>query len=206
MAPAFNFSERFAGLVAQGVKRQTIRGKRKNRPRVGQVAYCFAGMRTRKCRRLGAWPIVAVRDVGILECGGLVDGLALGYGGLEALARADGFVSWKEMQNWFRGMYGLPFCGDLVVWGNAGGEAPGATGAEVLCSSVADVCGGTGCRHAKPHALHADCANDACSIFAPFPPPCTCVPVNEPNAHALAEERSDDSQQRVVGCLDRRKA
>jgi hypothetical protein len=120
--PAFNFQEVFAADVESGVKRQTIRAKRLHRPRVGQTAYCFAGMRTRKCRRLGAWQIRSVSDVRIDEVGVLLNGAALRAEDLDAFARADGFDRWAGMRNWFRATHGLPFHGDLVSWANAGGE------------------------------------------------------------------------------------
>lgn len=114
--PAFNFKSVFASAVECGWKCQTIRAKRKNRPRVGQTAHCFIGMRTRRCRRLGAWPICAVHDVRLMGDGVLVDGAALKCGDLDAFARADGFSGWAGMTAWFINEHGLPFHGDLVMW------------------------------------------------------------------------------------------
>ena len=89
--PAFNFQESFASAVEAEAKRQTIRAKRRQRPRVGQTAHCFTGMRTRKCRRLGGWPISAVADVRIDESGVILNGAVLRAEDLDAFARADGF-------------------------------------------------------------------------------------------------------------------
>jgi hypothetical protein len=114
--PAYNFQESFASAVEAEAKRQTIRSKRRYRPRVGQTAYCFSGMRTRKCRRLGAWPIRAVVDVRLDESGVILNGSVLRAEDLNAFARADGFGDWNGMRNWFRATHSLPFYGDLVMW------------------------------------------------------------------------------------------
>ena len=114
--PAYNFQQRFAGLVEQRVKRGTIRAKRKARPRVGQMAYCFTGMRTKQCRRLGAWRIDRVEDVKILREGVLLNGGALRAEDLDRFARMDGFLDWIHMRDWFEFMHGLPFSGDWVLW------------------------------------------------------------------------------------------
>lgn len=114
--PAFNFKQTFASDVESGVKRQTIRAKRKHRPKAGQTAYCFHGMRTPKCRCLGAWPICRVRDVRINDCGILLDGGAVLDNDLNTFARADGFKTWPIMLEWFRATHCFPFHGDLIQW------------------------------------------------------------------------------------------
>jgi hypothetical protein len=114
--PAYNFQPIFGSAVECGWKRQTIRAKRKNRPRVGQTSYCFTGMRTKKCRRLGAWPIKRVRDVRIMLEGVLVDGAAVRANKLDYFAQADGFSDWTQLLVWFKKTHGFPFHGDLVMW------------------------------------------------------------------------------------------
>lgn len=114
--PAYNFQTQFADDVESGNKGQTIRAKRKNRPRPGQIAYCFTGMRTKHCRRLGSWPIWDVIDVKIMFEGVLLNGGALRASELDAFARADGFRNWPYMMTWFHKMHGLPFSGDLIKW------------------------------------------------------------------------------------------
>lgn len=115
--PAFNFQTQFTTDVLSGIKRQTIRMKRKNRPVPGQIAHCFTGMRTKKCRRLGSWPIYAVIDVKILEEGVLLNGAAIKDSQLDAFSQADGFRNWPFMKTWFEKTHGLPFSGDLIKWG-----------------------------------------------------------------------------------------
>ena len=114
--PAYNFQPVFAAAVEAGWKVQTIRAKRKNRPRVGQMAHCFTGLRTRQCRRLGAWKIENVVDVRIDDAGVMLDGSPLRANDLDAFAWADGFGKWHGMLTWFRATHGLPFHGDLVMW------------------------------------------------------------------------------------------
>jgi hypothetical protein len=114
--PSYNFRECFAGQVERKTKRQTIRARRKSRPRPGQIAYCFAGLRTKRCRRLGAWPIRQVHNVRLFDEGVLVDGAALRDTELDAFARADGFGHWPGMLCFFSSEHGLPFQGDLVIW------------------------------------------------------------------------------------------
>lgn len=114
--PAFNFQKQFAKGVALLLKRQTIRAKRKNRPRVGQTAYCYTGMRTTSCTWLGEWVIKQVVDVLIMPEGVLLNGGALKHAELDPFARADGFEDFGAMVKWFGKQHGLPFRGDLVMW------------------------------------------------------------------------------------------
>ena len=114
--PADNFQPVFAAAVEAGWKVQTIRAKRKNRPRVGQTAHCFTRLRTRQCRRLGAWTIEDVTDVRLDYAGVMLDGSPLRANDLDAFAWADGFKDWEDMRTWFRATHGLPFHGDLVMW------------------------------------------------------------------------------------------
>lgn len=50
-----NFQKTFAMDVWTGLKRQTIRsaGQRKHVPKVGEVAHCYTGLRTRGVKLLG---------------------------------------------------------------------------------------------------------------------------------------------------------
>ena len=115
--PAYNFQKQFAPAVKSGDKHQTIRAKRKHRPRVGQTAYCFTGMRTKKCRRLCKKPILRVRDISICRKGYTIDGFILSTKStLDRYAREDGFLTWAEMLGWFKRTHGLPFRGDLIMW------------------------------------------------------------------------------------------
>ncbi len=117
--PLFNFQPQFAADVESGKKRQTIRARRKNRPKAGQTAYLYTGTRTKACRKLGKVKIKSVEPIYI--CNQLFE-LWIGandYGKMEdlnRLAKEDGFEDWFEMRSWFKKTHGLPFHGDLIKW------------------------------------------------------------------------------------------
>lgn len=103
-----NFQRQFAHQVWAGQKRQTIRaaGQRKHIPKVGDMAYCYTGLRTRNTQHLGTWPISRVEvlrmDIGVETLESIVLGSTpLGSSGLEVLAVADGFANQYAMVRWF---------------------------------------------------------------------------------------------------------
>lgn len=119
--PAFNFERRFAALVSSGEKRQTIRiTRKKGNAKVGDVAHCYTGMRTRKCVRLGSWTVTAVRYITIelRDRGDLVviDAYGLDAADREDLARADGFKDWADMRAWLLSKDCTLFNGRLIQW------------------------------------------------------------------------------------------
>lgn len=122
--PSFNFQKRFVPAVrlglrkpkAKGAKRQTIRAKRKHRPRVGQTAFLKHGSRF-KPKRIGSAVIVSVLDISIGTFGVIIENAKITRGlDLEKLAVLDGFKSWTEMLTFFRDAHGLSFRGDLIQW------------------------------------------------------------------------------------------
>jgi hypothetical protein len=103
-----NFQKQFAFRVWRGEKRQTIRaaGKRKDAPEVGQLAYCYTGLRTRNTYLLGRWVIDRVQVIRFDLSRSGIAGLSLAsepvsWGVFEALAKADGFADAKAMSQWF---------------------------------------------------------------------------------------------------------
>jgi len=120
--PLFNFQKQFAKVVESGEKRQTIRAKRKNRPKVGQTAYLYTGVRTKACRKLGEYPIENVQSIMIGGKGICFSFDELGEycesdpAMLDSIACEDGFENWNAMCDWFDKTYGLPFEGDLIKW------------------------------------------------------------------------------------------
>lgn len=118
--PLFNFQKRFADAVESGEKRQTIRAKRKNRPKIGQTAFLYTGCRTKACRKLGEHEITNVQDIYIsehevlLECYSSPTPMEISQ--LIKIAADDGFMNWHEMRDWFAKNHGLPFEGDLIKW------------------------------------------------------------------------------------------
>lgn len=122
--PAYNFKYRFADLIRQGKKRQTIRKERRDKwiPRVGMTVSCFINMRTRFCERLGDFKIKAVYKIEInpdnLFTVTLTDkNNTLRYikkRDRNKFARADGFDNYAEFLDFFK--YRLPFKGVLIQW------------------------------------------------------------------------------------------
>ncbi len=103
-----NFQRQFARQVWQGEKRQTIRaaGHRKHVPQVGDLAYCYTGLRTRHTQHLGTWTITRVEVLRMDILPDTLESMVLGSNPLtanafEALARADGFGNGSAMARWF---------------------------------------------------------------------------------------------------------
>lgn len=115
--PSFNFKKEFAEAVRSGRKHQTIRPKRKNRPRPGQTAFLFTGLRTVSCVRLGEYPIAWVHDITITKKSVTIDGdLLQTHKERSEFAKADGFTCFRSLTLFFEKEYGLPFNGDLIIW------------------------------------------------------------------------------------------
>jgi hypothetical protein len=118
------FQDRFASLVANGTKRQTIR----------KTARCKVSD-TLSLRRWSGKPyrskqvvlceaqVVSVRTVrfaGYFFDGGPRDSRGADIS-LDAFAQADGFGAWRDMCKWFEENHGLPFEGVVIYWSNATG-------------------------------------------------------------------------------------
>lgn len=94
--PSFNFKPQFADDVENYIKLQTIRSTR--RGKVGDTAYLYTGMRTKKCRKLGEGILTEIRSVYI------VDNYVYVQSGdeyfttekLDEFARTDGFRNWRN--------------------------------------------------------------------------------------------------------------
>jgi hypothetical protein len=114
--PLFNFQKQFAADVESRKKRQTIRAKRKNRPKVGQTAYLYTGARTKACTKLGEATIKAVYSIRISRIGIRAEGFCDAIKPVEEMARDDGFENFEAMLDWFYKTHGLPFEGDLIQW------------------------------------------------------------------------------------------
>ncbi len=117
--PAYSFDKRFVPAVESGEKDQTIRRKRKRRPRPGQRFVGYYAMRTKHCRKLVDSTITAVADIllyvdldGVVQAN--VAGAILSADEREVLAKRDGFAGWRSMVKYWEGLY--PFEGDLIRW------------------------------------------------------------------------------------------
>ena len=121
--PALNFQARFAPLVENGEKRQTIRAYRKDKhdPKPGDTLYLYTGMRSKACRKIGEARCKKVYEITLCEryrdpsIGTLMAGSGL-PGSIDSLARLDGFKNPTEMFDWFEKTHGLPFEGLLIKW------------------------------------------------------------------------------------------
>jgi len=130
--PAYSFQKQFVEPVETGRKKHTIRGKRKNRPKPGQIFYGYYAMRTKQCRKLIQSVITRVQDITIEECERRVeyqdgahtffdypritiDGEVLADDEMEALAQRDGFADLFAMMQFWPAQV-RPFHGDLIHW------------------------------------------------------------------------------------------
>jgi hypothetical protein len=114
--PSLNFKARFAPLVENQGKRQSIRRPRLRPIRPGDLLYLYTGMRTAACRRLGIGRCTETQGIEIWADGILLAGVALSPQDSLALAEADGFASVAEFLDFFRSVHGLPFTGTLLRW------------------------------------------------------------------------------------------
>lgn len=116
--PAYSFKSRFASDIEKGIKRQTIRPRRKRPTRPGEILYLYTGMRAKSCRKLcnalcrGVFPVDIFDDVVVLN------GRELNREEHLALAGADGFESIKAFHDFFQRQYGLPLVDrmELIKW------------------------------------------------------------------------------------------
>ena len=114
------FQDRFAPLVMDGRKQQTIRQSKpgKAAPAPGDVVWALG---SNASQSLGKWPVVEVLQVeialpsGSMRLGGRYE---LDDAGREAMAHEDGFTCWADMLQWFREQYaGLAvYDGYLIGW------------------------------------------------------------------------------------------
>lgn len=127
--PALNFQDRFADLVASGLKPHTIRRRRKHPIKPGQTLYLYRGMRTALCRRLRK-PLPCLQ-VTPIQIDAIRRTVRLGSGSLYypyemevmltdpetlTLAKRDGFRDLDDFYAWFGNTHGGQFVGDLIEW------------------------------------------------------------------------------------------
>lgn len=119
----YNFKKQFAAAIRSGAKAQTIRanGKRKP-PKVGELAYCYTGLRTRDVCRLGAFTIARVTQISISANGRHVSvprcstWAQLNEEEIDQLAKADGFESADDFFAFIAKEYGGTLSGFLIEW------------------------------------------------------------------------------------------
>lgn len=124
--PVLNYQSEFGALVELRIKPHTIRPFGKRPYQVGDCLHHFTGMRTKQCRRLGFDMCTSVRRITITDCTVMIDmpaPLLFIVPPLDRFAKADGFLDWAEMRQWFANRYGLPFVGQLIQWAPAEWES-----------------------------------------------------------------------------------
>lgn len=136
-----NFQKQFALPVWRGKKSQTIRakGKRLHVPKVGEIAYCYTGLRTKSTQLLGQFTICSVEELhmeigaGILACP-LLDGAPVSENEWFHLALADGFPNSEAMSRWFMANHEPgAFNGWVIQWAwNPAGIGPRPYGCELM--------------------------------------------------------------------------
>lgn len=126
--PQLNFSAQFAGPVADGSKRQTIRAMRKNPIKLDDTLHLFTGLRTKQARRLlppvkcKAALLIGIRWKKVKNSHYQSLEIKLQHKGkLNAsdvweLMKADGFFSREEFAAWFLPKGREEFKGQLIKW------------------------------------------------------------------------------------------
>lgn len=115
------FKKRFVAPIQAGIKRQTIRPKRKRPIKTGE-ALSLRYWEDKAYRspqiEFGTGVALGTIDITVLESGIVLgDGSTAVVTDIDAFARSDGFANWADMKEFFT--YGMPFSGDLIQWEDA---------------------------------------------------------------------------------------
>lgn len=117
--PAINFKKQFVTPIVIGEKPGTVRQRRKNPIKDGDVLYLYTGMRTKKCRKFMTCKAVRVYRISIHPTFITINGLQVIPIVRYLFASLDGFTSIESFTQFFKDQYGLPFKGDWIVWSSA---------------------------------------------------------------------------------------
>ncbi len=128
--PSLNFQSQFApGILAMldknyakrtGIKPKTttIRARRKQAIKRGDILFLFKAQRTKQCERLGTAQCRKLEGIFIDENReGItvkIDNYRLSLEEAQTVAETDGFESLTEFVKWFKMTHGLPFVGDRI--------------------------------------------------------------------------------------------
>jgi hypothetical protein len=113
----YMFQPRFAPMVEDGTKCNTIRLIRERMPKVGELAdlRAWTGTAYRSAqRKLRMEVITGIESVTLDYSGVMLGGRQLRN--LDQFAQADGFLDWPEMLHWFNQEHSLPFDGFITTW------------------------------------------------------------------------------------------
>jgi hypothetical protein len=118
----YNFQPRFVPKILSGEKTHTIRSIRRFPDQPGDLMHLYTGLRHKGARRLMCVPCVKVEEIEIKDgiffdekhASVTIDGVNLDRSECELLARRDGFDSFEQMIQFWRGR--LPFRGHIIHW------------------------------------------------------------------------------------------
>ena len=118
--PALGFQKQFVPMIEDGSKHHTIRRKRKNPIKVGDVLYLYTGMRTKQCRLIKEVTCTAVVPIKIMPGTGIVrlGDTTLTEKTLEVFATNDGFSDVHSFFEFFKiyPMYILLLELEVIYW------------------------------------------------------------------------------------------
>ena len=102
--PAYSFQAQFVKLVEEGSKFHTIRRRRKNPTKPGQLLWLYTGMRTKKCKLIRESVCTSVVPVKIYPESGRVvlAGRMLSLNDTLRFAVRDGFANHMDFFEFFR--------------------------------------------------------------------------------------------------------
>lgn len=112
------FKERFRDPILSGVKTSTIRKKARCSAGDTLSLRCWTGRPYRSKQETFATRICSGVMPVVIEEGRIVmNGIPVDKAMRETLAVADGFASFRDMEDFFKETHGLPFTGELIRWG-----------------------------------------------------------------------------------------
>jgi predicted transcriptional regulator len=115
MMGIYNFQPRFAPFVLDGRKQHTIRALRAYPDIPGNTLHLYTGLRTPRARLLARVRCISVDRLRISTAHDVfIRRDKLSASARERLARADGFASFADMMDFWRGR--LPFDGQIICW------------------------------------------------------------------------------------------
>mgnify|MGYP001202586895 CR=1 FL=1 len=118
---AYSFQPRFAPLIREGVKRQTVRGYRDRHARPGEYLQLFTGLRTASATKIVEDPVCTeVLPVRIGFASGRIARIEVAgmpVLSLDGFAAADGFESLDDMTAFWLERHGAKdFEGVVIEW------------------------------------------------------------------------------------------
>lgn len=118
---AYSFQRRFAPLIREGLKTQTIRAERKRHARPGEMLQLFTGMRTAQCERIIPDVVcTSVLPIEINLSSSRIERIEVGIvpiRNLDHFAVADGFIDIEDMSDFWLKHHGVrPFHGVIIEW------------------------------------------------------------------------------------------